>query len=228
MVHLYTALGGLVGMLALMQVSAGNIRMAFIYLALACFIDATDGIFARLVRVSDALPHFSGAQVDNAIDVFTFIWIPIFIMGSEGLLPHPYWMTVPIIASLYAYGQVNMKTPDNFFLGFPSYWNIVALYMWWLRPEPIFAIVMVVIPSVLSFIPTRYLYPSRNFILWKTTWGLAVVWVAMLAYLLSQEVPNRLLVQISTFYPIYYIGLSFYMDFTIRRSARRKVVVPVS
>lgn len=221
LVHLYTASGGLVGMFALMAVSRGDIQLAFLLLGLACFIDATDGLLARLVRVSEVLPGFSGAQVDNAIDVFTFIWIPIFIMGVEDLLPHPFWMGVPIIASLYAYGQVNMKSPDNFFLGFPSYWNIVALYMWWLRPGPVAAVLMVVVPGILSFIPTRYLYPSRNFILWKTTWGLALLWMAMIIYLLLiEQPPDKRLVGLSLFFPFYYLILSFFMDWSIRRGAR--------
>ncbi|MCC6142331.1 MAG: CDP-alcohol phosphatidyltransferase, partial [Candidatus Hydrogenedentes bacterium] len=182
--------------------------------------DATDGILARLVGVSGILPGFSGAQVDNAVDVLTFIWVPIFIMGREELLPHPFWLVVPILAALYAYGQVNMKTPDNFFLGFPSYWNIVALYMWWLQPPPLGAILMVAIPGVLSFIPTRYLYPSRNFMLWQTSWGLGLVWVGLLIYLILQEDPSRTLIWISLFYPIYYVALSFYIDFGIRRRGR--------
>lgn len=221
MVHLYTACGGLVGMYALMAVFQGDVRLAFLMLALASFIDATDGLLARWARVQEVLPGFSGAQVDNAVDVFTFIWIPIFIMGVEQLLPHPFWMGVPIIAALYAYGQVNMKSPDNFFLGFPSYWNIVALYMWWIRPAAPVAVLMIVIPAVLSFIPTRYLYPSRNFVLWKTTWGLGGIWVGLVAFLLLvEQPPDQRLVLLSLFFPFYYLALSFFLDWRIRHGAR--------
>lgn len=212
--------GGIVGMLALVQAADGNTRIAFLLLGLAAFIDSTDGIWARLVGVREVLPGFSGAQVDNAVDVLTFIWVPIFIMGKEGLLPHPAWLVVPILAALYAYGQVNMKTPDNFFLGFPSYWNVVALYMWWLQPSPVWAVAMVLVPGILSFIPTRYLYPSRNFMLWRTSWGLGMLWVLLLAYLILQEEPDRRLIWLSLFYPAYYALLSFWIDFRIRQSGK--------
>src|SRR5512147_3079254 len=112
LVHLYTASGGIVGMFALFAAANGQIRVAFMLLIMAALIDATDGIMARKVGVRVVLPRFDGAMVDNVIDVLTFVWVPVFIMGSQNLLPHPLWTAVPILASLYAYGQVNMKTED--------------------------------------------------------------------------------------------------------------------
>lgn len=215
--HFYTAIGGVIGMLALFAAAGGEIRLAFLLLFITVVIDSTDGILARKVRVSEVLPNFSGAMIDNIIDFLTFIWIPVFIMGSTGLLPSLVWISVPIIAGLYAYGQINMKTPDNFFLGFPSYWNVVALYLYLLKPEPFWAVVMVVIPAVLTFIPTRYLYPSKNRVLSKTTWLLAIGWGLLMLYLLFQEQPAQNLILLSTFFPIYYFVASFYVEWQIRR-----------
>jgi phosphatidylcholine synthase len=169
-------------------------------------------------------------MVDNVIDTLTFLWIPVFIMVNESLLPHPAWLVVPVIAGLYAYGQVNMKTEDSFFLGFPSYWNVIALYMFWLEPGALIAVLMVVIPGILSFVPTRYLYPSKNRILWQWSWGLAVIWLFVAVYLLLQESPNQTLVWISLFYPAYYLGASFWVDLRIRsgelRARRTRILVP--
>jgi phosphatidylcholine synthase len=216
LVHLYTASGGVVGMFALFAAANGQIRIAFMLLILAAMIDATDGIMARKVGVRTVLPKFDGGMVDNVIDVLTYVWVPVFIMGSQNLLPHLLWTAVPILASLYAYGQVNMKTDDAFFLGFPSYWNGIALYMYWLRPVPVIAVLMVVIPGILSFVPTRYLYPSKNPILSKTTWLLAFPWGLLIFYLLSQENPNQGLVWLSLLYPAWYIVGSFYVDWRLR------------
>jgi phosphatidylcholine synthase len=215
--HFYTAIGGVIGMLALFAAAGGEIRLAFLLLFITVVIDSTDGLLARKVRVSEVLPNFSGAMIDNIIDFLTFIWIPVFIMGSTGLLPSLVWITVPVIAGLYAYGQINMKTPDNFFLGFPSYWNVVALYLYLLKPEPFWAVVMVVVPAVLTFIPTRYLYPSKNRVLSKTTWLLAIGWGLLMLYLLFQEQPDQNLILLSTFFPIYYFVASFYIEWQIRR-----------
>ena len=127
-------------------------RPAFLLLILTLLIDATDGIFARRVRVKETLPRFDGAMVDNLIDVLNYVWIPVFIMVSQDLLPHPLWLSVPVLAAMYAYGQVDMKTENAFCLGFPSYWNIIALYMFWLNPIPLIAVLLVVIPAALTFI----------------------------------------------------------------------------
>lgn len=218
LIHLYTASGALMGVLALLATGNGQIREAFLFLVVAGVIDATDGLMARAARVSKVLPKFSGAQVDNAVDVLTFIWVPVFIMGHENLLPHPLWLAVPVIAALYAYGQVNMKTPDNFFLGFPSYWNIVALYLYWFHPGAIFSVLMILIPGIFSFIPTRYLYPSRNSAYWKLSWSLGILWTVLVVCLLLQETPGQKWIWLSLYYPVYYLVVSFYLDWTIRRA----------
>jgi phosphatidylcholine synthase len=217
LVHAYTATGGVIGVFALLLAGDGETRQAFLLLAITTLIDATDGLLARRVRVSEVLPNFDGAQMDNVIDVLTYVWVPVFIMARESLLPHPAWVIVPVIAAMYAYGQVNMKTPDSFFLGFPSYWNVVALYLFWLRPQPAIALALVIVPAALTFVPTRYLYPSRNQIFWKTTWGLGVIWLVMVAYLLWQDAPAQPVVLLSLFYPAYYLAASFYVDWRVRR-----------
>lgn len=221
LVHLYTATGALLGMFALIAAAQGETRNAFLLLLLAGLVDSTDGLLARRARVAEVLPNFSGEQLDNAIDVLTFIWVPIFILVAEDLLPHPIWIAIPTLAALYAYGQVDMKTPDHFFLGFPSYWNVVALYLYWLRPSGALAVGMVAVPGLLSFIPTRYLYPSRNGLYSKSIWTLGCLWAALIAFLLLQESPDRRLVWLSALFPLYYLALSFCLDLQLRRKARR-------
>lgn len=217
LIHLYTATGGIIGMFALLVAARGEIRLAFLLLIVTLVIDGTDGILARRARVREALPHFSGAHIDDIIDVLTYVWVPVFIMASQNLLPHPLWVAVPILAGLYAYGQIDMKTADNFFLGFPSYWNVVALYMYWLRPEPFWAVVMILVPAVLTVIPTRYLYPSKNDIFWRTTWLLTGLWLLLIIYLLFQESPDQRLILLSILYPAYYTLLSFYVEWKLRQ-----------
>jgi phosphatidylcholine synthase len=220
LVHLYTASGGVIGMFALFAAAEGRIRDAFLLLIVTNIIDATDGLLARRVRVRDVLPYFDGAMVDNVVDVLTFMWVPVFIMWKAALLPAPVWIAVPVLAALYAYGQVEMKTPDAFFLGFPSYWNVVALYLFWFQPVAGIAVLMVVVPGILTFVPTRYLYASKNDFLWKTTWTLGALWLALVVYLLSHQNPSMWLVWLSLFYPAYYMGASFYVDWLVRRSYR--------
>jgi phosphatidylcholine synthase len=225
LVHLYTISGGVIGMLALFAAADGEVQMAFLLLIVSMLIDATDGILARRVRVRDVLPNFDGGEVDNIIDALTYGWIPVFIMWTQELLPSPMWYVLPVIALCYAYGQVNMKTADSFFLGFPSYWNVVALYLFWLQPAPIIAILMIAVPTVLTFIPTRYLYPSKNQILWRLSWSMGAIWFAMVVFLLLQETPNPTLISLSLFYPAYYMVASFYVDWRMRQARNFNALV---
>lgn len=216
LVHGYTASGGVLGFFALLAAVEGAPRQAFLLLMGAFFIDVTDGLLARWARVQVHLPRFSGARVDDAVDVFTYIYVPLFIVVHEGLLPHPAWIVPPLLAGLYAYGQSDMKTDDHFFLGFPSYWNVVALYLFWLQPHPAVAVACVLIPTVLTVVPTRYLYPSRNAFLWKTNFALGGLWLVLVCVLLLQDTPDRRLVLLSLAYPALYMGLSFYADGRVR------------
>lgn len=218
LVHLYTATGGILGVFALGFAANGQIRECYALLVLQMIVDATDGMLARRINIKEMLPHFDGAMLDNVIDMFTYIWIPLFIMLNQALLPHPVWVVFPALAAMYAYGQTNMKTDEGYFIGFPSYWNIIALYLYWLRPDAVFAVALVVVPSVLSFVPTRYLYPSKGMAFWKTAWGLGIVWFACVLWLLAQETPDSLWVLASLFFPVWYIAISFYVEWRTRRS----------
>ena len=75
---------------------------------------------------------------------------------------------------------------------------------------------MVVVPTVLTFVPIRYLYPSKNHLLWRTSWALSIVWFLLAIYLLLQEQPSQTLIWASLFYPVYYVIVSLYLDRQVR------------
>ncbi len=220
LVHAYTISGGVVAAFALIAVAEGRIREGFILLAVTLLIDGTDGMLARAVDVKKVLPHFDGAEVDNVIDFLTYVWLPVLVIWMAGILPHPAWIAVPVVAALYAYGQRNMKTEDGFFLGFPSYWNVVALYLYWLEPGPVISVLMLVIPGVLSFVPTRWLYPSHHSFLPRLTWAFTIAWALLIGYLLLSPSPDRTLVLISLFYPAYYTAASLFAEVRYGREER--------
>src|SRR5262245_42656999 len=75
-VHFYTALGLVAaGGMAVAIVLGGpeNFRLAFLLMAVATLIDATDGTLARLVRVKEVLPGFDGRRLDDLIDFQTYV-----------------------------------------------------------------------------------------------------------------------------------------------------------
>src|SRR5437762_3256853 len=98
---------------------------------IATVIDATDGTLARLVNVKQVLPGFDGRRLDDLIDFQTYTSLPLLLIWRAELLPpgQDAWLLAPLLASAYGFCQVAAKTDDGYFLGFPSYWNIIAFYL---------------------------------------------------------------------------------------------------
>jgi phosphatidylcholine synthase len=219
-VHTYTILGGVLGMLALVALVDGNTPVALLLLAVAIVIDMTDGMLARKCKVWEVLPDFDGAKVDDLVDFLTYVWAPVLILHVEGLVTNPLWLLLPVVGSLYAYGRPGMKEIEGeaFFVGFPSYWNIFVLYVYWLQPAESVTVALLLIFFVLSFLPTRYLYPSKNPKFPLATLGLGAIWLVLIGSLLAQPTPDTTLVMISLFYPVYYLVASFYVEIDHRVS----------
>ena len=131
-VHLYTAIGlVLAAWIAVLLVRGGAeaFRGAFVLMLVASLVDATDGTLARKVRVKAVLPEFDGRKLDDIIDFLTYTFLPLLLIWRAGLFPEgtEAWLLLPLLASAYGFCQVEAKTDDGYFLGFPSLWNVVAL-----------------------------------------------------------------------------------------------------
>ncbi|HWP35453.1 MAG TPA: CDP-alcohol phosphatidyltransferase family protein [Thermodesulfobacteriota bacterium] len=221
-VHAYTAVGALTAMLALQAGLAGEVRRAFVWLAIAVVIDSTDGTLARRVNVKNVVPWLDGARMDDIVDYLTYVFVPSVLIYEWGLLPEPGgWLIAacPLVASAYGFSRTDAKTADHFFTGFPSYWNVVALYMYAAGSPPWLNAAALLVLSFLVFVPIRYLYPSRTPTLRGLTCTLGVIWGGMLGVIIWQlphASPSLLLA--SAFYPAYYLALSLYLG--ARRSGR--------
>ncbi len=231
-VHFYTALGLIAAAaMAVLIVRGGdeNYRYAFALMVAATLVDATDGTLARRVRVKSVLPGFDGRRLDDLIDFLTFTSLPLLLVWRAGLLP-PGWdlcLLLALLASAYGFSQANAKTADGYFLGFPSYWNIVAFYLYTLRPMPGWlAVALVVVPALLTFVPSRYLYPSQHGRLNALTVVLGVPWAALLLAVLwySGADPDRArwLALVSLYYPVYYLLASWGVSLALWRRGRGK------
>ena len=227
-VHFYTALGlvaagGIAA--ALFDPSPSSFRMAFVLMFVATIIDATDGTLARLVKVKEVLPKFDGRRLDDLIDFQTYTSLPLLLIARAGLLPpgQDFWLLFPLLASAYGFCQVSAKTEDGYFLGFPSYWNIVALYLYVLQPPPVVSVGLLLTFAFLTFVPARYLYPTHRGRLNRWANILAAPWCLMLLAILflldsssvaaaKEEHPAIVvLVYASLMYPLFYLGTSWYI-----------------
>src|SRR5919108_4915542 len=216
LVHLYTALGAVVALFAVICIEQGLFREAFWLMALAVAIDASDGTLARAVRIKEVIPWFDGDRLEDIIDYANYVIVPCLFLLHAKLLPSQdaHWLAaLPLVASAYGFCQKEAKTADHFFLGFPSYWNIVAFYLYVLQAPLWINGFSIIILSILVFVPIRYIYPSRSPAYRGLTNGLGVLWaVALLSviYLLPQ--PPRELVWLSLLFPVYYTALSFWLE----------------
>lgn len=223
--HAYTASGAATALLSALAAFAGDFRSAFLWLVAATAIDSTDGVLARAVRVKDRLPWFDGTALDNLVDFLTYVFVPVLIMIRAQLLPDGLAVGLGcavLMASGYGFSRVDAKivTTDYFFTGFPSYWNILALYLlaWRMSPEVNAAIVAALV--VLVFVPVRYVYPSRTVTLRPVTLFLGITWAVATAILAWQlPSPDPLWLRGTLVFPVYYLVLSLWM--TLRDRAAR-------
>jgi phosphatidylcholine synthase len=219
-VHAYTASGAVAGFLALRATFLGRVREAFVWMLIAVLIDATDGTLARAVQIKRVLPWFDGAKLDDIVDYFTFVIVPVVFLYQLRLLPASgmlFFVALPLLASAYGFCQAAAKTADFFFTGFPSYWNIIAFYLFAAQTPLWFNGALICVLSIFVFIPIRYVYPTRTVQFRRLTNILGWIWGGMLLVLLWQlPAPSSWLVLLSLYYPLYYTALSFYLH-TIRR-----------
>ncbi len=229
LVHAYTASGTALAMLTVMAVWQGDtVRALWLGLA-AMVVDGTDGMLARHLEVKRWVPWFDGALLDNIVDYLTYAFTPMILLWSTGYLGHGTSATVlavmPLLASAYQFCRVDAKTEDHLFLGFPSYWNIVAFYVIVLDLGPRTVAVLLIVCAVLVFLPVGYVYPSRTGTLRRTTLALTTVWLVSYAVLLSQvPSPGAVWLAISLVYVLYYVALSLYLT-ARRRQAKSRVGV---
>lgn len=163
LVHAYTALGLPLAFLGMQAVAQGDASTFFLAQAAAVFVDATDGTLARRVQVKRVLPGFDGGMLDNLIDFLTFAFLPCLAVPAFGLVPEGWaWVAVvPLLASGFQFSQTGAKTEESF-VGFPSYWNILLLYLFVLEASAWVTVGALLVCSVLSFVPFHYVYPSKT------------------------------------------------------------------
>ena len=215
LVHLYTASGAVLAFFALFFIEQEKFQDAFWLMALAVLIDSTDGTLARMVQIKEQIPWFDGERLEDIIDYLNYVLVPCLFLLRADLLPQndALWLAaVPLLASAYGFCQKEAKTSDHFFLGFPSYWNIVAFYLYVTETPRWINAFLILILSLLVFVPIKYLYPSRSPTLRGLTLSLGIIW-GILILILIYQLPgtSSVLLFASFLFPAYYTVLSFWL-----------------
>lgn len=214
-VHAYTASGAVLAMLALVAVIDRDYRLAFAWLSLQVFVDATDGWLARAVDVHRRLPHFSGAHLDDIVDYLTYVFVPALMVWHAPLVPEAWRLVTPaamLLTSAYGFSRLDAKTSDHFFTGWPSYWNVLVLYLLMWQATPGFNTAVLLTHAALVLVPLRYVYPSRTPVLMPLTVALGFTWgVALLVALWRWHAVPAWVLWYSLVFPAYYYGLSLWL-----------------
>ena len=224
LVHSYTAAGlvAAAGM-AVLIVRGGDdsFRWAFALMVAATAIDATDGWLARKARVKEVLPEFDGRTLDDLTDFQTYTSMPLFLIWRAQILPGALaWvLLLPLLASAYGFSRANAKTADGFFLGFPSYWNVVAFYLYVLEPRVAVSLAVIVAFAVLTFVPARYLYITRGGPFSTPMLVGGAIWAGVTFLLVVGPAAERkTLARVSLIYPLTYLVLSWVVTFSTLKS----------
>jgi len=197
-VHVLTATGAVLALLALRAAHESDWQMMFVWLGSALFVDAIDGPLARRVKVETILPRFSGERLDLIVDYLTYVAIPAFVLTEAELLPEASRLPAAIailLSSLFHVADLKSKTEEGYFVGFPAIWNIVLLYLFALQPPPLASLAIVVILVVFTFVPILSVHPFRVARLRPLTCLLTIAWAGAAAVAVANPFPSPLWVQ---------------------------------
>jgi phosphatidylcholine synthase len=199
-VHLLTASGAALALLAVLSAASAQWSSAFIWLGIALLIDGIDGPIARRCRIRERLPKWDGAALDNVIDYTTYVFVPA-IVAAKGLELSATWgavagIVIALSGALY-YGDTRMKQPDNSFRGFPVVWNMAVFVLYAFLPPPALALLVIIALAILTFVPINFVHPVRV-IRWRTaTLAALAVWLVAGAWLLATDFEAPLFVKLA-------------------------------
>jgi phosphatidylcholine synthase len=189
-VHVFTALGAGLALLALLEAVREHWAAMFAWLGAALIVDAADGPMARRLDVVRLQPNWSGDVLDLVVDFVTYVFVPAYAITASGLL-------LPVAAPLLGIGVATsgalyfadrrMKRDDNHFRGFPGLWNAAAFYLFLLHWPPLLSSLAIALLIVATFLPFYVLHPVRVVRLRRLTLALMAVWAVLGLYVLIRD-----------------------------------------
>jgi phosphatidylcholine synthase len=217
-VHVYTSLGLVMAFIAFLALREQNVQFFLIAMWAAALIDGTDGFLARRLRVKQLLPGFDGRKLDDIVDYLMYVFLPVMGMVQFGILQGSLvWIAIlPLLASAYGFCQERAKTSESF-VGFPSYWNVLFGYLYFLALPEAWSAAIIAVLAVLVFVPVEYIYPTQTRMLKRLNITLAFVWAAVVwAVILNHEASwAQPLMLASLAFPAYYMAASLINHFKL-------------
>jgi len=224
-VHFLTASTAVIGLYTLKAIYDGQYILSFWLMAIAIFIDSIDGSLARKVRVKETAARIDGTLLDNIVDYLNYVITPgFFLFIHPTLLPNNIWREIVVgaiaLAWAYQFTQSDAKTDDHFFKGFPCYWNFAVFYLFVLALPQYASVGLLLLLTILVFVPIKYVYPSRMDHLTRHQWLRRLMLLLSIGYglagfglLLTYPEPHQIFVSYSVAYIALYFAFSLYRTF---------------
>jgi phosphatidylcholine synthase len=212
-VHMFTASGGAVALLALYAAIERDFSACFAWLGLALFIDGIDGTLARAARVKETAATIDGVVLDLVVDFLTYVLVPVVAVWRSDLMPTQvaFWIGLIVtIASALYFADTRMKTADNWFRGFPALWNVFVLYLFVLRLPWLVNAAALLAATAMMFAPVVFVHPLRVVKLRLATIAVTILWFALASLAILEHLDAGMWVK-AGFVAVaaYFLGLPF-------------------
>ena len=225
-VHGFTGSGAVLGFLAIISILDNDLVGAFLWLGLALLIDGIDGTLARKVGVTDKTPNIDGTTLDNVIDYLNYVIIPALMVYWFQLVPSGWEIILPggmFLVSLYTFANINMKTSDYYFSGFPAVWNIAVLYFYILGTNEWINLSIIIFFFVLTFIPIKFIHPLRVKKLRNITIFATILWSATTLKLVTTSTEINLFSEEKIVMSIWIACSVYFAIICVNRSFKNKI-----
>ncbi len=136
------------------------------------------------------MPRFSGDTLDLVVDFLGYVLVPSLAIATGGLLPPSLALAAAaaiLISSAIYFADTRMKTEHWYFRGFPAVWNLIAFYLFLLRPDPYVALAIVAAFVALTFMPVLFIHPLRVKRLRPLNIALTGIWAALAIFTLWRD-----------------------------------------
>ena len=217
-VHGFTGSGAVLGLLAIISILNDDAVGAFLWLGLALLIDGLDGSLARKIGVTDKTPNIDGSALDLVIDYLNYVIIPALMIYWFQFVPPGWEIYIPagiVAVSLYTFANINMKTSDYYFSGWPAIWNILVLYFYILGTNLWINLIVIIILYILTFVPIKFVHPLRvknlrNYTIFATVlWGASTLKLVTTNPNINLFLEEKIVMAIWILCSIYFASLCF-------------------
>tara|TARA_Y100001970_G_scaffold42123_1_gene52411 strand:- start:87 stop:806 length:720 start_codon:yes stop_codon:yes gene_type:complete len=223
-VHGFTGSGAVMGFLAIISILNNDLSGSFLWLGLALFIDGIDGTLARKVDVVKQTPNIDGTIVDSVVDYLNYTIIPSLMIYWFQMVPNGFEIIIPasiFIVSIYTFANVNMKTEDYYFRGFPAVWNIVVLYFYILGTHNYLNLLVIIVCLILTFLPIKFVHPLRVKELRNITIFFTIIWSATTLKLVTTPSTNIFMINNTIIFVLWIISSIYFALICFDRSIKK-------